>query len=224
MKKEEKKYILSQLDKVDDIGEISDGYHTFNSLYNQRLCLWAALVNAYKDKAWKSRLHHDGEPCFGGGWFIVGITTPAGDYTYHYELKDWNLFDCKVLDKAPEWDGHTDNDVSRVLTLNKTITGKTEFTKCVDLFVDTMNEQFFKTPSKRTLLVISCDQDLDFDNPDLDKAILVKCILGDYDRNRWATGFAMSIDRTIYNMLNGVVADVQNMVARGELDDPNYIH
>lgn len=120
MKEEEKKYILSQLDKVDDIGEISDGYHTFNSLYNQRLCLFAALVNAYKDKAWKSRLHHDGEPCFGGGWFIVGITTPAGDYTYHYEMKDWNLFDCKVLDKAPEWDGHTDKDVTRVLTLNET--------------------------------------------------------------------------------------------------------
>lgn len=120
MKEEEKKFILSQLDKVDDIGEISDGYHTFNSLYNQRLCLFAALVNAYKDKAWKSRLHHDGEPCFGGGWFIVGITTPAGDYTYHYELKDWNLFDCKVLDKAPEWDGHTDKDVTRVLTLGET--------------------------------------------------------------------------------------------------------
>lgn len=120
MKEEEKKYILSQLDKVDDIGEISDGYHTFNSLYNQRLYLFAALVNAYKIKAWKSRLHHDGEPCFGGGWFIVGITTPAGDYTYHYELKDWNLFDCKVLDKAPEWDGHTDKDVTRVLTLGET--------------------------------------------------------------------------------------------------------
>ena len=120
MKEEEKKYILSQFDKVDDIGEISDGYHTFNSLYNQRLCLFAALVNAYKNKAWKSRLHHDGEPCFGGGWFIVGITTPAGDYTYHYELKDWDLFDCKVLDKAPEWDGHTDKDVTRVLTLDET--------------------------------------------------------------------------------------------------------
>ena len=44
MKEEEKKYILDQLDKVDDIDEISDGFHTFNSLYNQRLCLWAALV------------------------------------------------------------------------------------------------------------------------------------------------------------------------------------
>lgn len=117
MTEQEKQFLIEQANTVSEIGEVSDGYHTFNSLYNQRLCLWAALVKAYKDKAWKSRLHHDGEPCFGGGWFIVGITTPAGDYTYHYELKDWNLFDCKVLDKAPEWDGHTDKDVSRVLML-----------------------------------------------------------------------------------------------------------
>lgn len=141
MKEEEKKYILSQLEKVDDIGEISDGYHTFNSLYNQRLCLFAALVNAYKDKAWKSRLHHDGEPCFGGGWFIVGITTPAGDYTYHYELKDWNLFDCKVLDKAPEWDGHTDKDVTRVLTLSEPITNTGE---TIEQFCDRYRAQLEK--------------------------------------------------------------------------------
>lgn len=117
MNKEERQYLIEQANTVSEIGEVSDGYHTFNSLYRQRLYLWAALVKAYKDKAWKSRFHHDGEPCFGGGWFIVGITTPAGDYTYHYELKDWNLFDCKVLDKAPEFDGHTDKDVTRVLTL-----------------------------------------------------------------------------------------------------------
>jgi hypothetical protein len=119
MNKEEKQYLIEQANNPDikDISEVSDGYHTFSSLYNQRLCLFAALVNAYKDKAWKSRLHHDGEPCFGGGWFIVGITTPTGDYTYHYELKDWNLFNCKVLDKAPVFDGHTDKDVTRVMTL-----------------------------------------------------------------------------------------------------------
>lgn len=119
MTREEKQYLIEQANNpnIKDIGEVSDGYHTFNSLYNQRLCLWAALVKAYKDKAWKTRCHHDGEPCFGGDWFLVGITTPAGDYTYHYELKDWNLFDCKVLDKAPEFDGHTDKDVTRVLTL-----------------------------------------------------------------------------------------------------------
>ena len=114
---EEKQYLIEQANTVSEIGEVSDGYHTFNSLYNQRLCLWAALVKAYKDKAWKSKKHDDGEPCFGGGWFLVGITTPAGDYTYHCKMKDWDLFDCKVLDKAPEFDGHTDKDVMRVLTL-----------------------------------------------------------------------------------------------------------
>ena len=51
-----------------DIGEISDGYHTFNSLYHQRLILFAALVNAYSDISWKTKRHEDGELCFGGGW------------------------------------------------------------------------------------------------------------------------------------------------------------
>ena len=53
------------------IGEISDGYHTFNGLYYQRMVLFSALVNAYSDKSWKSWKHEDGSPCFGGGWFIA---------------------------------------------------------------------------------------------------------------------------------------------------------
>ena len=117
MNREEKLYLMRQASRVNEIGEISDGFHTFNSLYSQRLYLWAALVKAYKDKAWKSKKHNDGKPCFGGGWFLVGISTPAGDYTYHYKLEHWGLFNCKVLDKAPEFDGHTDKDITRVLTL-----------------------------------------------------------------------------------------------------------
>ena len=117
MNEEEKQYLIEQANTVSEIGEVSDGYHTFNSLYNQRLYLWAALVKAYKDKAWKTQKHNDGEPCFGGGWFLVGITTPEGDYTYHYEMKDWDLFDCTVIDKAPVFDGHTDKDITRVMSL-----------------------------------------------------------------------------------------------------------
>jgi len=99
------------------IGDLSDGYHTFNGLYYQRLILFAALVKAYKDKAWKSWRHHDGEIPFGGGWFIVGIETPEGQYTYHYEAKDWDLFDCVELPVAKHWDGHTEEDVTRLLSL-----------------------------------------------------------------------------------------------------------
>lgn len=99
------------------IGEMSDGYHTFNGLYYQRMVLFAALVKQNKDSAWKSHRHEDGELCFGGGWFIVGIDTPDGSYTYHYEDKDWDLFDCEELPVGKHWDGHTEDDVARLLSL-----------------------------------------------------------------------------------------------------------
>jgi hypothetical protein len=99
------------------IGEMSDGYHTFNGLYYQRMILFAALVKAYKDKAWKSHRHEDGELCFGGGWFIVGIDTPEGSYTYHYDDTVWDFFGCEELPTAKHWDGHTEKDVTRLLSL-----------------------------------------------------------------------------------------------------------
>jgi hypothetical protein len=102
-----------------DIGEFSDGYHTFNDLYRQRLILSAVLFNTYKERAWKSANHSDGQPCFGGGWFIVGIDTPLGQYAYHFNNHDWNMFDVKELNTAPEWDGHTDKDVDRLMSLLK---------------------------------------------------------------------------------------------------------
>lgn len=106
------------VEKLGDIGEVSDGFHTFNSLYHQRMILSSVLVNAFPALSWKSRKHHDGKYPFGGGWFIVGINTPDGQYTYHYEEKYWNMFLCKEVEVAPEWDGHTDKDVERLLSLN----------------------------------------------------------------------------------------------------------
>lgn len=99
------------------IGEMSDGYHTFSGLYYQRMVLFSALVKAYRDKSWKSHRHEDGGLCFGGGWFIVGIDTPDGSYTYHYEDKDWDRFDCQELPTAKTWDGHAEEDVTRILSL-----------------------------------------------------------------------------------------------------------
>ena len=100
------------------IGEMSDGYHTFNGLYYQRMVLFAALVRQNRGRAWKSWKHEGGELCFGGGWFIVGIDTPQGTYTYHYEAKDFDLFDCEELPVAKHWDGHTEKDVTRLLSLD----------------------------------------------------------------------------------------------------------
>ena len=114
--------LLSELSKRPEIpetgiGDFSDGYHTFNQLYYQRMMLFATLVKTYKERAWKSLRHESGELCFGGGWFIVGIDTPEGSYTYHYETKDFHLFDCQELPTAKHWDGHTEEDVTRLLSL-----------------------------------------------------------------------------------------------------------
>lgn len=99
-----------------DVDKISDGYHTFADLYEQRLILSAALAKN-NPHAWKSKRHEDGSVPFGGGWFIMGFDTDVGCYTYHYELKDWDLFQCKELDKGKPWDGHTSRDVRRLLSI-----------------------------------------------------------------------------------------------------------
>lgn len=87
-------------------GETSDGYHTFNELYHHRAVLFSVIVANYPDIAWKSKKHHDGTMY--NGMFIVGIDTPDGQATYHYDVDPyWDMFKCRVLDNAPEWDGHT---------------------------------------------------------------------------------------------------------------------
>lgn len=122
---EKVKIIKKELKKVEELeesiknGTLSDGYHTFNDLYYQRCILFATIVKQNSDKAWKSYKHEDGELCFGGGWFIVGIDTPEGCYTYHYENKYWDLFECQELECSKHWDGHTDKDVGRLLSLTK---------------------------------------------------------------------------------------------------------
>lgn len=114
-------------DKADsDMGEVSDGYHTFNELYEFRKVYNAALFNEWaKDhiigsniepgpkynvhKSWK---HNDGEPCFGGGWFIVVADLPGGQISNHYKAEDWDLFKIPETEKALlPFDGHTGSDV-----------------------------------------------------------------------------------------------------------------
>lgn len=93
-----------------EVGEVSDGYHTFNELYHHRTILFATLVNnpILRELAWKSKQHNDpNEPMY-DGMFIVGIETPQGQATYHYDVDPyWDMFQCKELERAPEFDGHT---------------------------------------------------------------------------------------------------------------------
>jgi hypothetical protein len=100
-------------------GETSDGYHTFNELYEFRKLYNAALFNEWakggRYVAHKSWRHSDGEECFGGGWFIVMADLPTGQISNHYEAKDWDLFKVPEVARADEWDGHSAGDVARRL-------------------------------------------------------------------------------------------------------------
>lgn len=100
-----------------DTKSISDGFHTFNDLYNHRRILTQIIAHDHKEHAWKSKQHHDGT-MFDGD-FIVGFTTSEGQYSYHYKLEFWNDFNVPELEKAPEYDGHQPNDIDRLLSLLK---------------------------------------------------------------------------------------------------------
>ena len=125
-----KKDQLVSEDEVVDIGELSDGYHTFNELYEFRKVYNAALFNEWaenletssdfgqalfnvpKYNVHKSWRHSDGELCFGGGWFIVSAMLPTGLISNHYKAEDWDLFKIPQEEKAKyPFDGHTTQDV-----------------------------------------------------------------------------------------------------------------
>jgi hypothetical protein len=130
------KEIQDQILALPNKGDLSDGYHTFNELYEFRKIYNAALFNEWALK-WRQRQdaiqkgmivtadmvfpkydvhkswrHNDGELCFGGGWFIVVAVLPTGQISNHYEAKDWELFKVPEYDIAKyPFDGHTAKDV-----------------------------------------------------------------------------------------------------------------
>lgn len=120
-----------KLESTSDVLDASDGFHTFTKLYEFRMLYNAAFFNmlaTYFDEHGtsphpvKSKRHSDGELCFGGGWFVVTVQLPSGQISNHYELKDWNLFQIDEVDKAPEWDGHTPDDVAKRLRADLELT------------------------------------------------------------------------------------------------------
>lgn len=108
-----------EVQKID--GNTSDGYHTFNELYHYRMLYNALLFNEWAKlpgnpyDVHKSYYHSDGQPCFGGGWFVVVAETPAGQITNHYENKHWSVFQITRRQTANKWDGATPQDVAERL-------------------------------------------------------------------------------------------------------------
>lgn len=110
---------------VSDVGEVSDGYHTFNELYEHRVALFILVMSLMPEKSWRSEFHADSTRF--EGWFVAGLDTPFGQITYHLPMNVWDdpaLDGIKKLSTGPEFDGHTSSDVlDRLAKLAGSISG-----------------------------------------------------------------------------------------------------
>lgn len=117
----------------DQRGLISDGYHTFNELYEHRCMLAVGLASELdawscgehnlasandkikrlasgKNGIFKARKHHDGTGY--DGWFLLCFNTSEGQISYHLPEKYWDMLCIDEYDVSPvEFDGHTPADV-----------------------------------------------------------------------------------------------------------------
>lgn len=103
-------------------GDISDGYHTFNELYEHRYVLWLKLCeliygnSGYPNPTLRAKRNHDGSSY--EGYFILGYKDPETheQISYHLPMKYWDKAYFAVdHDIYPDFDGHTSADVLKRL-------------------------------------------------------------------------------------------------------------
>jgi len=97
-------------------GDTSDGYHTFNELYEHRHALFALVLTGYLRSAWKTWRNQDRE--IWEGWFIAGMDTIHGQISYHLPAEWWErLPDVPEIERNATYDGHSSDDVLKRLRL-----------------------------------------------------------------------------------------------------------
>ena len=97
-----------------ETGKVSDGFHTFDELYEHRSYLFILLMLNNPEISWIAKKHNDGTMY--KGYFVAGMDLPTGTVTYHFPESMWKLMrSIKKFLIAPEWDGHTPSDVVKRL-------------------------------------------------------------------------------------------------------------
>ena len=148
--------VQEQIDALKTKGGLSDGYHTFDELYEFRKVYNAGLFNEWANlnlyNTHKSLRHSDGDECFGGGWFIVVAETPYGQISNHYKIEDWTLFKVEERERAIPYDGHTSQQSLERLT--KTVQVRIPLTSKIvrasgktTRLIDAVIQSFFNTGS-----------------------------------------------------------------------------
>lgn len=98
-------------ENVKNSGEVSDGYHTFNELYEHRNLLFIALCMQVTEDCYFVKDHFE-------GWDIVLFDSAPGQISYHIPAKYRYLYAHRIEEKsknAHTWDGHTPSDVIKRL-------------------------------------------------------------------------------------------------------------
>jgi hypothetical protein len=99
-------------------GDLSDGYHTFDELYDHRCLLWIALVKyaGVPEKSYCVQDHLD-------GWDLLVAETLAGQISYHVPIKfrqymrNIDVVSKEIYEEQKKYDGHTGTDVLKRLKI-----------------------------------------------------------------------------------------------------------
>lgn len=93
-----------------DKGAISDGYHTFDELYEHRNLLFINLCLASEMPVWIKQ-----EEDF-PGYFCLYMKLFSGQISYHIPNKYRHLIEDRATGHPEDWDGHTsENVIERLL-------------------------------------------------------------------------------------------------------------
>lgn len=85
-------------------GDVSDGYHTFDELYEHRCLLFITLCLRMPDFATIGKTD--------GDYFVMFLEVPAGQVSYHLHVKYLPLVVGRITaDLTKQWDGHDSKDV-----------------------------------------------------------------------------------------------------------------
>ena len=96
-------------DEVATPGSISDGYHTFDELYQHRNAMFILMANQTGDASFKTKKNSDGEEF--PGYFLLGINTPIGQISYHMPIEYWDFARVQEVERNEKYDGNTAKDV-----------------------------------------------------------------------------------------------------------------
>ena len=95
-------------------GDISDGYHTFDELYNHRCLLFINMCVHAKPHKTAYKI----DPNY-GDWFCLYLETDHGQISYHIPEKFLNLIENVIKrDDNYKWDGHHSHHVIQRLIAN----------------------------------------------------------------------------------------------------------